>query len=111
MIAFARFERAAVAAPPPPKPSPIEGEGFCAVLDEDHVHRRAVAAPIGSLFRKPSPSMGEGWEGVMSLAPQVSTRANSEPSSKRETARVNARLPARKLRRGGRVNLLRAVVL
>src|SRR6266567_5690024 len=66
MIACARFERAAVAAPPPPKPSPIEGEGFCAVLDEDHVHRQAVAAPIGSLFREPSPSMGEGWEGVMS---------------------------------------------
>ncbi len=41
----------------PTQPSPIEGEGFCAALDEDHARLRE-AAPIAGILREPSPMMG-----------------------------------------------------
>ena len=75
------------AASPPPKPVPIMGEGLCLPMNNLRSKNSWRSDPVKAspgcdrrsrrlasrLSLEPSPSMGEGWEGVMLLAAQVET--------------------------------------
>ena len=71
----------------PTQPSPIMGEGFCLPMNNLRSTNSWRSDPVKAspgcdrrsrrlasrLSLEPSPSMGEGWEGVMLLAAQVET--------------------------------------